>query len=87
MVMRLWRRKLKSVFGGFMLAASLLHNHAGGPLLDDLPKPVEPIIGKDYERDPPRHRPEPPTTRVLVYTTSSGPTGYVGRFDRFGMDL
>lgn len=85
--MRLWRRKLKSMFGGFMLAASLLHNTAGGPMLNELPRPAEPVVGKDYEREQPDHRPEPPTTRILVYTTSSSPTGYTGRFDGLGMDL
>ncbi len=48
--MKLWKRKLRGLLLAGLFAA---HTFAGGPLLPDLPRPVEPLVGRDWGRHEP----------------------------------
>lgn len=47
-----------------MLGLGLLHNQAGDRLLPDLPRPVEPIVGRDWDMQEVQHSTEPETAAV-----------------------
>ncbi|MEV6927601.1 hypothetical protein AB0M46_24295 [Dactylosporangium sp. NPDC051485] len=58
----------------FMLGLGLLHNAAGDRLLPNLPRAVEPIVGRDWDRQEAAHSTEPDTA-VVEAGQGGGATG------------